>query len=250
MGNQISITEFSTDFYTEAIANSLIKISHSCATNATQSQVIEFTNEGGNVDLQNIDFNQEANINLSCLQNIKTDVTSQAKVVEDIATKISDKIKGQNIGNQANVSKTTMKVITKVVSNLDFETITSCLGNTEQEQAIKFTSKANGDVYINGVTFNQSLKLIQDCIQNEENTISNITELKRAVKTEIEKETSGFLNTGSLIVIALVVFMILLIVGLLVWVYKSLKSGEAVPGLSQADGAALFKAAQAMVKNT
>lgn len=232
----MSKTEFSADFYTEAIANSIVNVSHSCATNATQTQVIDFTNEGGTIDLQNIDFDQEANINLSCLQNIKTDVTSQSKLVEDIATKISDKISGQTIGAQSNLSKTTMKSITKVVNNLNFDSITSCLGNATQEQAIKFTNKANGDVYINGVTFRQSLKLVQDCIQNEETTIANIAELQKVVKTELEKETVGFLNTMSITVIALIVFMILLIVILVVWMYKSIKSGEAVPGMSKSAG--------------
>lgn len=213
MGAQTSVVKINDDFITETIANTMVKMAKSCAASSVQSQKLNVTNTGtGVVDIAGLDFEQKSSINLTCIQELSTDLESRADLKEDIVDKIVSKVADQTIGSQYAATEKLTKSVSRVINNINYESITECMSGGTQTQDFNITNTSSGDIYLTDISAKQSQKIIQKCIQKDKTVMKNISDLTKVVKKDIENSAFGFLNSTTLIIIAVVAFLILVII--------------------------------------
>lgn len=237
MGAQTSVVKIDEDYITETIASTMVKIAKSCAASTVQSQKLKITNTGtGVIDIAGLDFEQDSSINLTCIQELSTDLDSRADFKEDIIDKISSKVADQTIGSQYNATEKLTKAVSRTVNSIDYQSITECMAGGVQTQDFEITNTSSGDIYLTNISAKQSKKIIQKCIQTDKTVMKNISDLTKTVKKELESSTTGFLNSTTLIVIAVVAavaFIIFIIAA--VKLSPKAKAAEAITqsGMSQ-----------------
>jgi hypothetical protein len=144
-----------TEASTQVTADSIL----SCATVATQEQMIGFYNVQGNVTISNVDMSQGVAVSLSCVM----EATKQA----DIASKVADAIaqtaesKGQAVlsafGNTRSEASTNIQ--NQIMSNISANTSQELNVNVSQQQSIT-AANVGGNVVMTNVTMEQSSSII------------------------------------------------------------------------------------------
>ena len=209
MGGQYSTIKLETNDIIDIISKSVINTSNNCSSSIIQKQSIDLK-KTGDVEISGIDFNQSSTLNITCLQDLKKDIDTSTIVAQDIISQIDSKISGQNIGLQVSNSEEIKNIAVKLATELNYTSIANCIVDVAQLQEIKVEEGKN--IKITNNSFEQTIEMLKNCIQRDETTIKNITELQQTIETFAKSSTEGALNTTTIIFIVIGLFFILLII--------------------------------------
>ena len=208
MGVQYSKIQLETNDLIDIVSKSVINTSNNCTSSSVQKQIIDLQ-KTGDVEIVGVDFSQNSVLNITCLQDTKQDIDTSTLVAQDIISQINNKISGQTIGSQISNSEEIKNIAVKLANELDYNSITNCIGDLTQVQEIKVVD--SGNIRIINTSFDQTMSLIKNCIQKDITTIKNITQLEQTIKTIAESSTEG-LSSAAIIVIAIVVGLFFILV--------------------------------------
>lgn len=198
---------------TNAVASAIVSNNSSCGSNVTQGQQLNFGKVVGNFNAAGVDMEQNASVNLSCLQTSinSTDLASQ--ITEQLKQQAKTSNSGQNIGVQVSTSVAASNIVNNISQSINMSNIKSCLASTNQAQVIG-AEYVGGNVDLSNIKMKQAVSLVASCIQSDKNTSSLINKLATTVQQETAAENVGFLNMGSLglLIAAIVGIMVLLAV--------------------------------------
>lgn len=220
MGAQASQVKLSNEFYTSIVAKTLVTMSRQCAANITQTQNLNIVNSG-TAKIEGVELEQDSSLNLTCIQEIETNIDQQQILAEEIMEKIEQKLSGQNIGAQVINTESVTKSVQNLVAELNYTSITECLSSVSQEQNVNIVNTTSGDFYLSGISFRQSSQLVHKCLQSDTTTIKNISDVRRKVEREVKSSAEGFLTMGTIIAIVAGLFVVFLILGLVLYLKKS-----------------------------
>lgn len=163
-----------------------------CATSATQSQIIQFKNVSGNLDIRNISFEQGVTIDMDCLMESRKFNHIAGSIGEAIAQQAESM--GQAglsaLGNtRADVIS---KVINKVQHNVNGSTKNQIIGIINQTQSMVITN-ITGNVILKNLSMEQSAHLIAYALMKSSTVSDVVNEFSREIDQLAKSEEKNVL---------------------------------------------------------
>lgn len=209
MGSQISSSNSFKEDVAKIVNKIVISNKSNCTVNSVNTQQIKLGNIDGDLNIEDIDFERVATVNLNCLQSSDNNLDIVADIKKELEAKIKDQLSGQNFGLQSRISSSLSKSITDFSNNINIDNIKVCLVNSINNQSIE-TQDIGGGANIRGIRFKSTEDVVQKCMQSDLNNMKQLTKLHSTMKDEFENSITGFLNSGSFIIIVIVIIALMI----------------------------------------
>lgn len=235
MGAQVSASVNTTENYLNAITNAIVSAVSTCKITLTQDQIISFGDVEGNFRLSGISQTADNSLDLTCIQTDISNQEIQNKIEESLKQQAEAAVSGQNIGLQTSLTNNTLRAIKNVVTTIDISQVKNCIASSSQKQSI-VVGDVSKDVYVDNIQQNLIAKSIAQCIQNNANTTSAVNDLKTTIDQSAKSTAVGFLNAQTLIIIAIIVFLLVICMSMVLYL---LNSGDGAEGSDGSGGESL-----------
>jgi len=211
MGAQVSTAVDTSTQITNAVASAVVSNNSSCGSSTTQGQNISFGKIKGDFNASGINMEQNASVNLSCLQTSVDSTSLASNIMEKLSQQAKTSNSGQNIGAQVSTSVAATKLVNNIAESVNLSNVKACLAATNQSQVVG-AEYVGGNVNLSDIKMSQAVNLVASCIQSDKNTSNLINKLATTIQQESAAENKGFLNMGNIgLIIAAIIGVIVLL---------------------------------------
>lgn len=226
MGGTTSKNE--VDITNTSMINAVRSITNKCSSAINSNQVLDIVGNTGKVNTGDVNFNQAANVNFSCLQSndTKTDLSNQ---IDNVV-----KQQSQSISQFFQLSSSKSENVTNLVNNLGISIENAFNNQCITTQSLYQTAQIRyntGDVTTGNLNFKQSVDDVVNCVQNNKDVIDAKNALQNSLNQQSTAQTKGlfdflFGSWGWLIIVAIVI-IILIIAGVAAFfIFQQRKTSE------------------------
>jgi hypothetical protein len=183
--------------YQEIATKTITNATMQCAGSA--ENINEFNGRGmdiaGKLDMSNMTFNQDATVNVNCLQsNSTTD-----KISQDLNSAFKQQAEtiGQMFQLTKNESSNVSELSQKLANDLIRSFTAKCLPSAVNSWTRDFEGariRAGGELDMSGTTVNQTATLTTSCVQNTFASSDNAIQLKTTLDQLTKTKTTFFLD--------------------------------------------------------
>jgi hypothetical protein len=138
MGNQQSSSETVSDIVNKSVSNVLVSSSSTCAQNNSLENLQVFNNitadEGCSISISNVSQTANQSPNFTCSSSSANSTDLQSKFQAELKQQTDAAIKNTTLGNANAQSKNTSKTVNDISTNIDINTVSSCVQNNFLKQ--------------------------------------------------------------------------------------------------------------------
>ena len=177
------------DITTNVITNSATKIMNNLGQNTVNSQSMTIEKVEGNVDVSNINFTQEVQVNLQGVFKEMLDSKYSDELDKEIQQEAKSLVSGINVGQYA---ETINKIgtATNVIKNLVTSAVTKCQNSVQLNQVIAVRN-VRGNLSVKDVSLTQLQISIQNCVAEAVSNIATSSSVKDMFKQKSSSEAQG-----------------------------------------------------------
>jgi phosphoribosylaminoimidazole carboxylase (NCAIR synthetase) len=188
--------------------NVVVQNVQNCRNSLNKQQLLKVTgNKNENIDINNIDFNQAATINTTCIQN-NTDTNKVSDAIQDKFNQKANNLNKSFLFGSGQFSFNYTKGETNLTENIAETFKNKCVSNINNSQSVIVSRNTNGQTLLYSIDFNQTENEVLDCVQQDQSTQN----IKRDVQRQFNQQ-AGNRAVSPLISIVFYIVIGLAIVG-------------------------------------